>query len=287
MKLCGRSLVVTGASQGLGTAIAEALVAEGASVALGARSLDKLEALKARLSPGLAAGQRITVARLDVSETADVDAFAAQTLADFPTLNGLINNAGVYGPMGAIEDVDWREWVDAITINLMGTVYPCRAFLPHFRARGYGKIINLSGGGATNPLPRVSAYAASKAAVVRFTETLAEEVRGTGIDVNAIAPGALATQMMDQLLAAGPEKVGAGFHARMSKIQQEGGTPLEKGASLCVYLASEQSDGVTAKLLSAVWDPWAQLQEHRADLESDIYTLRRIVPKDRGKDWGN
>jgi 3-oxoacyl-[acyl-carrier protein] reductase len=167
----------------------------------------------------------------------------------------------------------------------MGTVYPCRALVPHFLANKYGKIINLSGGGATNPLPNISAYAASKAAVVRFTETLAGEV-GAGIDVNAVAPGALATQMMDSAIDAGPDKVGKAFHERMLKLKAEGGTPLIKGAQLCAYLASSESDGVTGKLLSAVWDPWNALSAHRDDLKGDIYTLRRIVPADRGKDWG-
>ena len=109
----------------------------------------------------------------------------------------LVNNAGVYGPKGLIEEVAWDEWEHAVRVNLFGSVLCCRAVLPHFRANGYGKIIQLSGGGATSPLPRLSAYAASKAAVVRFAETLAEELEGTGIDVNAIAPGALNTRLLD------------------------------------------------------------------------------------------
>jgi NAD(P)-dependent dehydrogenase (short-subunit alcohol dehydrogenase family) len=155
-----------------------------------------------------------------------------------------------------------------------------------FKKSRYGKIINLSGGGATNPLPNISAYAASKAAVVRLTETLAEELRSFAIDVNAIAPGALNTRLLDDVLKAGPEKVGADFYARAIKQLQEGGVPLELGAALCLYLASAESDGVTGKLLSAKWDPWASLHARKSELDSsDIYTLRRIVPEDRGKKW--
>src|SRR5262249_31777269 len=151
----------------------------------------------------------------------------------------------------------------------------------------YGKIVQLSGGGATNPLPRVSAYAASKAAIVRFAESLALEVKGEGIDVNAIAPGALNTRMMSELLAAGPSVVGPVFFDRMKRIAEEGGTPLETGAALAVFLGSAASDGITGKLLSAVWDPWANLPAHRTDLDaSDVYTLRRITPGDRGFAWG-
>lgn len=286
MKLQNRVAIITGASQGLGASIAEHFVAEGASVMLCARSLNLLQQLQNRLSPHLFKDQQIHVHRTDVAKPEEVDRLFEATFQAFPRLDILVNNAGIYGPMGAIEEIDWKEWQEAITINLMGTVYPCRAAVRHFKKNRTGKIINISGGGATNPMPRISAYAASKAAVVRFTESLALEVAGNHIDVNAVAPGALATKMTDQLLAAGPEKVGAKFYERMVKIKEEGGTPLEKGAKLCVYLASKESDGVTGRLISAIWDPWPFTDEVKSALnETDIYTLRRIVPEDRGKKW--
>jgi NAD(P)-dependent dehydrogenase (short-subunit alcohol dehydrogenase family) len=135
-------------------------------------------------------------------------------------------------------------------------------------------------------MPGLSAYAASKAAVVRFTETLAVELRGAHVDVNALAPGALNTRMLDEVLQAGPERVGEAHYKRALQQQQSGGVPLARGADLAVFLGSAASDGITGKLLSAVWDPWAQLPAHRAELDSDVYTLRRIVPADRGMDWG-
>jgi 3-oxoacyl-[acyl-carrier protein] reductase len=171
-------------------------------------------------------------------------------------------------------------------INLFGVLLPCRAVIPHFKKAVHGKIIILSGGGATNPLPQISAYAASKAAVVRLMETLAEELRKFKVDVNAIAPGALATRLVDEVLAAGPEKVGAAFYEKNKTWKEKGATPLEFGAALAVYLASPESDGITGKLISAQWDPWKTMHEHREELAtSDIYCLRRIVPEDRGKKW--
>jgi NAD(P)-dependent dehydrogenase (short-subunit alcohol dehydrogenase family) len=122
---------------------------------------------------------------------------------------------------------------------------------------------------------------------VRFTETLALELKPFGIDVNAVAPGALATRMMDQLLEAKPAAAGDAFMARMQKLKDSGGTPLSVGAKCCVWLASSASDGITGKLLAAQWDPYEDLPAHAQELEGDIYTLRRIVPKDRGKTWGN
>src|SRR6185503_5362742 len=182
---------------------------------------------------------------------------------------------------GTIETIDWDEWVQAIAINLNGLVYCSRKAIEAFKPQRYGKIINLSGGGATNPLPGISAYAASKAAVVRFTETLALEVKEFGIDVNAVAPGALATRLTNQLVAAGPERIGAGLHERMTKLQREGGTPLDVGASLCVYLASAESDGLTGRLIAAQWDPWPFDDAIKGKInKSDIYTLRRVVGQD-------
>ena len=285
--LVGRSAIITGANQGLGKAIAESFVRAGASVLLTARGEDLLRQVQTELAP-LASrpGQQVHVMRGDVADASSCATVAARARDLFSDLTVLVNNAGVYGPMGRLEDVEWKVWEDAIRINLFGTLHMCREVIPHLRARGYGKIINLSGGGATAPLPRISAYAASKAAVVRMTETLAEELKDDHVDVNAIAPGALNTRLLDEVLAAGPEKVGKTFFERSIKQSTEGGVPLEKGAALAVFLASAVSDGITGRLLSAQWDDWANLHEKREQLaKSDIYTLRRIVPQDRGLQW--
>jgi 3-oxoacyl-[acyl-carrier protein] reductase len=285
MKLAGRTAIVTGASLGLGAEIAEHFAAEGATLMLCARNAAELEAQRKRLAAAHP-NVRIVTHRADVSVSADVDSLFAAAAKAFGKLDIIVNNAGVYGPMGSIDTIDWNEWVQAIAINLSGLVYCCRKAVEAFKPNRYGKIINLSGGGATNPLPGISAYAASKAAVVRFTETLALEVKEFGIDVNAVAPGALATRLTDQLLAAGPERVGAGLHERMTKLAKEGGTPLGVGASLCAYLASAASDGLTGRLIAAQWDPWPFEDAIKEKIgASDIYTLRRIVPGDRGEPW--
>jgi 3-oxoacyl-[acyl-carrier protein] reductase len=231
-------------------------------------------------------GQAVARLAADVSRPEECDAVVRRAREVLPGLTVLVNNAGVYGPMGRVEDNDWEAWTRAFGINLYGTVLMCRAVLPHFRRQGYGKVVNLSGGGATAPLPRMSAYAASKAAVVRFTETLAEEARDARVDVNAIAPGALNTRLLDEVLAAGPDKVGASFYERSLKQRDDGGVPPEKGAALAVFLASAESDGISGRLLSAVWDDWKGLPARRDALgKGDVYTLRRIVPEDRGGKW--
>ena len=285
--LKGRAAIITGANQVLGSEIARKYVLAGADVMLFARNDDLLQETQLSLNTLAMPNQKILIKAGDVSVEADVQALVDETIATLGGYHILVNNAGIYGPKGALEQTDWAEWVKTIEINVFGSILMCRASLAYFKAQNYGKIIQLSGGGATNPLPMISAYAASKAAIVRFSETLAEEVRGKGIDVNAIAPGALNTQMLEEVLAAGPEKVGQVFYDRSLKQKESGGTSLETAADLAVFLASAQSDGITGKLISAVWDDWVNWPEHLDELKSsDVYTLRRIVGVDRGLTWG-
>jgi NAD(P)-dependent dehydrogenase (short-subunit alcohol dehydrogenase family) len=279
----GRAALITGGARGLGLEIARTYLREGARVVICARSVATLAAAQEELA---AAGEvHAHAADVSVPEAAqELVAFAAEKLGG---LDILVNNAGVYGPKGAIDEIVWAQWVRAIEINLMGSVLPVRFALDHLRQSERGKVVQLSGGGATSPLPMLSAYAASKAAIVRFAETLAHEVADDGIDVNAIAPGALNTTMLDEVLEAGPEAVGEAFYTKAVHQHENGGTPLERGASLAVYLGSRRSDGITGRLLSAVWDPWEELEQHADTLrDSDIYTLRRIVPAERGQGWG-
>ena len=284
MKLAGIHALITGGSQGLGRVIAETFVREGASVMLCARDAALLENVRAELAALAQSGQKVLARACDVSSEQQVNDLAAHAIVEFGAVHVLVNNAGVYGPLGPTESVPLDEWRRAIEINLLGVLLPCRAFIPHFKAAGRGKIIIISGGGATNPLPNISSYAASKAAVVRLMETLSEELKAHRIDVNAVAPGALKTRMMQEVLDAGPEKVGAAFYAKNVKWTEDGATPPALAANLCAYLASSESDGVTGRLISAQWDPWKTLHTHKDEF-GDIYTLRRIVPEDRGKKW--
>ena len=284
--LQGRTAIITGASQGLGLEIAMRYVAAGASVIICARDEGMLSEAADVLKRSASNDQVIFHMVADVAESEAVDALIDFAIDKMVRIDILVNNAGIYGPKGPTDSVDWVQWVQAINVNLLGSELMCRAVITHMKRQGYGKIVQLSGGGATNPLPNLSSYAVSKAGIVRFIETLAIEAAEYGIDANAIAPGALNTRMLDEVLASGPEAVGNEFYERALQQKASGGAGLEKGANLAVFLGSAGSDGITGKLISAIWDPWEELDRYKADLEdSDIYTLRRIVPSDRGLDW--
>jgi NAD(P)-dependent dehydrogenase (short-subunit alcohol dehydrogenase family) len=285
-ELSGCKALITGANRGLGAEIAARFMHAGADVMLCARDSDLLDSVRSALEFQSAAGQQVLAQKADVSCEADVDRLFDRVDKDFGRLDILVNCAGVCGPAEAFGTSCWAAWKAACEVNLYGTIYPCACAIPLMQSQQYGKIINISGGGATKPLPNLSAYAASKAAVVRFTETLALELRPFNIDVNAIAPGVLYTGLSNEFMKAGVESLGAGYFAEIERQKCNPMPAIERAAALCVFLASPASDGISGRLISAVWDPWPNLNRFRKDLEqSDILTLRRINPQDRGLNW--
>jgi NAD(P)-dependent dehydrogenase (short-subunit alcohol dehydrogenase family) len=286
--LANKVAIITGASEGLGFEIAKKFILEGANITICSRNKKNLKLAEESLTKILYSNQRILVVPADVSKQSDVKKIINMTIKKFGKCNILVNNAGIYGPKGKIENINWEDWKKTIEINLFGSILMCKNLIKYFKKKNYGKIIQLSGGGATNPLPNLSAYATSKAAIVRFMETLALEVRDFNIDVNSIAPGALNTKMLDEVIKSGPNKVGSDFYMRALKQKKTGGTSLNYGADLAVFLASSESDGISGRLISAVWDNWKVWPKHINKLSnSDVYTLRRIIGRDRGFSWGD
>lgn len=280
MKLLNKRAIISGASKGLGSAIAQAYVEAGASVAICARNKIQLLEKQAELQTVAPVNSKVIAIPTDVASPEQVEYLIKTAEQELGGVDILVANAGIYGPKGPLESLDWQAWSDAIDINLKGTVLQCRAVIPLFKKQKKGKIIIISGGGATKPMPNFSAYAASKAGIVRFSETLANELRIFNIDVMAISPGALNTGFLDEVLSAGPENVGHKFYQTSIEQAKSGGSSPELAADLSVYLASDAADGITGKLISAVWDPWSNLHEYYPEIAmTDIYTLRRIKPE--------
>ncbi len=278
MKLAGKRAIVTGAGSGLGAAIAQRFAAEGAALVLAGRRREALETVAGAIKE--AAPKAVIVCPTDLAREDDIARLIETTASALGGIDILVNSAGVNGPFGTVDAVDWPAWRAAFEVNFFGAVNLCRLSLPHLRRARRGKIVLISGGGATAPLPKITAYGAAKAALVRYAESLALEV-GDAIDVNCVAPGAMKTQLTDEYLEKGRGVLPADFLARIEKLLAEGGTPPERAADLVVYLASPQSDGLSGKLISAVWDPWPfDDAKRKALMAGEAYTLRRVVPKD-------
>lgn len=211
----------------------------------------------------------------DISSTKEVNTLYKVFRESGLILHALINVAGVQPPIGAFEQLDPEDWDRNLSINLSGTINMIRGALPFFKSAESGKIINFSGGGATSSRPNFSAYAVSKTAVVRLTEILAEELREYNIDVNAVAPGAINTGMLDEIIEAGARA--GDEHERARKRKSEGGDPIERIVDLCRFLISSESDGISGKLLSAIWDDYKNTAFlERLTEDPDFCTLRRI-----------
>jgi 3-oxoacyl-[acyl-carrier protein] reductase len=223
----------------------------------------------------------------DLGRPAEVAGLIERVKSSFPKLNDLLNNAAIQGPIGTLESNDFAEWQSAVQVNLLAPVALCQGLIPALAANGGGAIINLSGGGATGPRANFSAYATAKAGLVRFSETLAKELKPKGIRVNSIAPGAMKTAMLDEVLASGTA-AGDRELSVANKVFEEGGASMDRVADLALFLASDPASGITGKLISAVWDNWEKWPQYLDELSaSDIYTLRRITGRDRGMSWGD
>lgn len=278
--------LITGASKGLGEFLARRFWESGFNLSLVARS----EAGLVQVVSSLAERKEQQAIRFacDLGDPDQVLELAVKVKATLPRLNVLVNNAAIHGPMGTLWENDLSMWEQAIQVDLLAPVALCRAFVPWMRETGGGSIINLSGGGATGPRANFSAYATAKAGLVRFSETLAEETKQLGVRVNCIAPGAMKTAMLGEVLEHGASATGEREFAIANKVFAEGGASMESVADLAMFLASDASKGITGKLISAVWDDWEHWPEHLDELSSsDVYTLRRIAGRDRGCEWGD
>ncbi len=277
MKLDGKVAIITGASKGIGRAIAKTFAKEGCNLVTVSRNFDEIRKAAEELGKF---GPEVLPLACDVSVPKDVKEMVKETIKRFGRIDIFVNNAGIYGPFGPFVDNDLEMWKKAIDINLMGTMICTKYVLPYMIRSGKGKIINLSGGGSGGPAtPTISAYVTSKMAVVRFTEVIAEEVKDHNIQVNSIAPGAVNTRLLDQVLGA-MGKVEKKFLERSLKQRETGGVPPEKAADLALFLASEESDAVTGKLISAVWDDYRNFGKRLEEIiGTSLYTVRRIDGK--------
>ena len=276
MRLDGQVAVITGAGRGIGKAIALAYAREGARVALAARSEPDLEEAATAVAE---LGAEAIAVRADVTSEMATVRLARRVVERFGRIDVLVNNAGTSGPVGPLQDNDISEWVDTINVNLTGTFLVCRAVVPVMIEQGGGKIINLSGAGVANAWSNMSAYCSSKAAVVRLTEVLAQELEGKGITVNALGPGSVHTDMWEKMTEQAAEAGAEFIHELGQRVLSGGGASIDDCAELAVWLASDESGGLSGRIISATADDFRSMSPQIAGImEGDAYTLRVMKP---------
>lgn len=285
-----KKAVITGASQGLGKEIAKEFVRQGADICICARDIEKLKEITNELNQyKVLKSQKIIYKKADISIENEIDALYDYAVKEFGSIDCVVNNAAIQGPIGPSDEVAWEELKHVVEIDLMGTLYSMRRAASIFKEQKKGgHIVNLSGGGAVGPRPNFMGYSIAKAAVIRATENMALECRKYDIYINAVAPGAMNTKMLDELLDAGEKAVGKSVYEKAIVQRDTGGSSPANAAKLIAYLASDDSEPITGRLISAVWDNWEHLKEHEKEItDSDVFTLRRIIPEDRGYHWEN
>lgn len=269
--------VITGSSTGIGRALVERLLSRGHYVWGLARS-DQTD-----FAHGL--NGQFRSSRCDVSLWAEVESAAREVQTDWAQLDGIITCAGIQGEVGRALAANPADWSATVRANLEGTYHALRAFAPLLeKATRRAKIVCFSGGGATQARPNFSAYGVAKTGIVRLVETIAAEEKNKLLDINAIAPGSINTRLTDEIITLGPAIAGTEEYQAALQLKKTDGTSLGQALNLVEWLLSPASDGISGKLLSAQWDPWASLDRQVAMLtKTDVYTLRRILPEDRAK----
>jgi 3-oxoacyl-[acyl-carrier protein] reductase len=267
--------IITGGLGGLGREVAKKLAQAGAVVAL----MDKTKVSGSELREFFKS-PKVYFFFVQIGDSKKVWAAIKKIHTKFKRIDILVNCAGIIGPIGQFHSNNFEDWKSALNVNFLGTANVCHAVLPFMVGKKRGKIVNFAGGGAVRPFPNFSAYASSKAAVVRFSENLAKEYQDCNIQVNALAPGVITTKLVDDLLKADKEKVGEAYYKKTLADQKRGGDDPKDAADLVVFLSLPQNK-LTGKLISAKWDAWKKINQASVEKlnQTSEYTLRRIDNK--------
>ena len=236
MDMTGKTVLITGASRGIGEAAARAFAQAGANVVLAARSADTLERLAQEIGP------RARAVSCDVARFADMEAAVALCRDHFGGLDVLVNNAGVIDPVGRLDAIDADAWGKVIDINLKGVFHGMRAAIPVMRAAGGGTILTVSSGAAHNPLEGWSHYCASKAGAAMLTECAHLEEAAHGLRVMGLSPGTVATQMQRDIRESGINPV--------SQLDWSAHIPPDWPARALLWMCSPDADAWAGQEIS-------------------------------------
>jgi NAD(P)-dependent dehydrogenase (short-subunit alcohol dehydrogenase family) len=272
-RLDSRVALITGGGRGIGQAIARAYAAEGAKLALAARTDSELQETAAGIRNQY--GADVITVLADVTDRAQVDNAVAQTLERYGVIDVMVNNAGNTGQIGPLWSLDPDRWANTISIHVLGTYYGCRAAIPPMLERGLGRIVNMAGVGGPND----TSYDAAKTAIINMTENLSVELASTGITVNAISPGSIHTRMWEEVRDMALEAGDTELYEKGVQVTSGGGASIERAAELAVMLGSDQCGTLSGRLIRAAIDTFEDIPG-RVDsiMASDAYLLRRVNP---------
>jgi len=260
--------LITGAGRGIGKRLAIGFARTGFRVGLLGRSQSELDVTKLEIEHTGGTAHRF---RADVRDFEQFSNAVDRMTELYGAVHTLIANAAILGPIGPFVGHRPRDWKEVFDTNVIGVMNACRTVLPQMIQRPSGKILVIADTSASHPRPNFAPYAASKAAVVRFVESVAEEVRNHNIQINCFSPGDAYTSMTDEILHA-DELAGSKEVEQAEQTRLTGGIAADKQIQLALFLASERSNHLTGKLID-VTDDWKKLE--RENTRPDAWTLRR------------
>jgi NAD(P)-dependent dehydrogenase (short-subunit alcohol dehydrogenase family) len=266
--LQGQVAIVTGGGRGIGRAIAKAFAAEGARVVVTARTQSQIDETVVMITG--AGGEAIAVAA-DIADPGAVSRMAEEVVRRLGSVDVLVNNAAHNSSATRLWESDPDEWWRGVEVNLRGPFLAIRAVLPSMIERHGGRSINISSRSAGIASPGRSEYAASKAALVRLTDTLAAEVKEFGVSVFAVHPGRVPTEASQRFLAS---PAGQRWSEEAGAVLKGLEAPPEHCADLCVFLASGRADGLSGRFLS-IFDDIEDVARRADEVQrDDTYALR-------------
>lgn len=275
-----KTILITGANRGLGLNLAIKFIKKKYIVILCSKNFKNFKKEIKKYND--IDESKIYFINSDVSKYEDIIKVKKYLKSKIKKLDILINNAARIGPIGEFHKNNNKDWIKTIETNLFGSINMIKISLPFLKKSKRGKIIQISGGGASGPFPNFSAYATSKVAIVRFIETISIELKKYNIDANCIAPGNLKTDLQKKVFEAGKSATGDEYYNKINKLLKRKKENFSKPIKLIEFLISDKSNGISGKLISAVWDNWKIFDKNKLKLmNQDVYTLRRIVGKER------
>ncbi len=278
-----KNIIITGASEGLGFEIAKRFIENNANLIICSSNYKKIKSAFYRLNKDLKYYQKIYFYKIDLSQEKEVYKFVKFTKNKFKKIDCLINNAAMLGPMGKLEDLDWKKFKKTIQVNFLSPALIIKLLLPIFKKQKKGKIIQIAGGGSSSPSILRNPYAASKAGIVRLVENISEELKllKLNVQINSVSPGVMNTKMFKKIIIKGKKILGNKMIRELNK-KNNNKTDYNKIVELIFFLSSNFSKEITGKNISANWDNWKIWNNNINKIKkSDLYTIRRIVGSDR------
>lgn len=278
-QLAGEVAVVTGAGRGIGRAVAIRLAAEGAAVAVTARSADQIAETVSLIA---AAGGRAVARAADISDVESVQALLDFTQQEFgtPTVLANVAGGGVPGSSGRFVTLDPEAIVRGVNVNLVGAMLATRLVLPGMIEAGRGRIINVASGAGMIGMPFIVPYGVAKTALIRFSEQVALELEGTGVSIFSITPGNVVSKLTHAMwpiraeLAANPPEGVPWVYPAGHELEDTGWYPPERTAQLCTFLASGQADPVSGRFFSVHYDEAEIVAQAERVVREELYVLR-------------